>query len=65
LIANLNRVEKALKKNDFMHGSQPTSLDVDALESLKADEAQISALNHPRVFGWYSFISKFSDAKKA
>ena len=48
-----------------MHGSQPTSLDVDALESLKADEAQISALNHPRVFGWYSFISKFSDAKKA
>jgi hypothetical protein len=39
LIANLNRIEKALKKNDFMHGSQPTSLDVDALESLKADEA--------------------------
>ena len=36
-----------------------------SLQSLKADEAQISALNHPRVFGWYSFISKFSDAKKA
>jgi len=55
----LNRVEKALKKNDFMHGSQPTSLDVDAFESLKADEAKISPLNHPRIFGWYCFIMKF------
>ena len=61
----MNRVEKALKKNDFMAGSQPTSLDVEALEELKGDEAQISALNHPRVFGWYCFVSKFSDAKKA
>ena len=65
MIANLNRIEKALKKNDFIHGSQPTSLDVDAFESIKADEAQISPLNHPRTFGWYSFFSKFSDAKKA
>ena len=48
-----------------MAGSQPTSLDVEALEELKGDEAQISALNHPRVFGWYCFVSKFSDAKKA
>ena len=48
-----------------MNGSQPTSLDVDAFESLKADEAQITPLNHPRVFGWWCFISKFTDARKA
>jgi len=65
LIANLNRVEKALKKNDFMNGSQPTSLDNDEFEILKADEAQISPKNHPRVFGWYCFISRHSDARKA
>jgi len=48
-----------------MHGSQPTSLDVDAFESLKADEAKISPLNHPRIFGWYCFIMKFQDGVKA
>jgi len=61
----LNRVEKALKKNNFMHGSQLTSLDADALDSLKADEANISPLNHPRVFGWYAMVTKFSDAARA
>ena len=61
----MNRIEKALKKNDFMHGSYITSLDFEAFDSLKADEASISPLNHPRVFGWYALLWKVADARRA
>ena len=61
MTASLNFCEKALSANQYMHGKQLTSMDLDHFEKLKTNANMISPLTHPHTFSWYCVIDKFSD----
>jgi glutathione S-transferase len=61
----LNRLEKILRSNAYLHGAQLTSLDKDAYAELQPNESQIKPENHPAVFAWYCQIGRYSEARRA
>ena len=57
----IDDLEAQLSNQQWLGGSQPSSADNEAFNSLKSAP---SAASHPRAFAWYSLASKFRTANR-
>jgi len=65
LSTSLGFCEKALAKNQYLHGDRLTSLDKEYYDKIMPHMLKLSPLTHPYTFGWYGFVTKFTDQARA